>query len=59
MEHCVNKPNSATWVPTEEQVQSLAWHSMLKHLVLPQLWHRMQLWPGFSPRPRNFHMLQV
>ena len=31
----------------------------VKDLVLPQLWHRLQLGLGFNPRPRNSHMLWV
>ena len=30
----------------------------VKDLALPQLWHRSQLWLGFHPWPRNFHVLQ-
>ena len=28
----------------------------VKDLALLQLWHRLQLWLRFDPRPRNFHM---
>ena len=31
----------------------------VKDLVLPQLWHRLQLQLRFSPRPEYFHMSQV
>ena len=31
----------------------------VKDAALPQLWHMLRLWLGFSPWPRNFHMLQV
>ena len=31
----------------------------LKDPVLPQLWYRSQMQLGFSPWPRNFHMLWV
>ena len=31
----------------------------VKDLVLPQLWHRPQLWLWFDPWPGNFHMLQM
>ena len=27
----------------------------VKVLALLQLWHRLQLWLGFSPWPKNFH----
>ena len=27
--------------------------------TLPQLWRRSELWLGFDPWPRNFHMLWV
>ena len=30
----------------------------VKDAALLQLWCRSQLWLGFSPRPRNFHMPQ-
>ena len=30
----------------------------VKNLLLPQLWHRLQLWVGCDPLPRNFHMSQ-
>ena len=35
------------------QVRSLAGHSKLKGPVLPQLWHRLQLWLESDPWPRN------
>ena len=38
--------------PTE--VPSVTWR--VKDLALLQLWCRSQLWLGFSPWPRNFHM---
>lgn len=31
----------------------------VKDLVLPQLWHRSQLWLGFDPWPRDLHKLWV
>ena len=31
----------------------------VKNLVLPQLWCRSQLQPGFDPWPRNFHIVWV
>ena len=31
----------------------------VKDLVFPELWHKSQLWLGFDPCPRNFHMLWV
>ena len=50
MAHWVKPPTAAARVPVEVQVRSLAQHSGLKDLMLPQLQHG---WPG------NFHMLQV
>ena len=44
------------WVAMEVWVGSPAWGDELKDLALPHLWHRLQLWLGFSPWPRNFHM---
>ena len=38
------------WVPSPAQ------HSGLKDPALLKLWRRLQLWLGFDPRPRNFHM---
>ena len=35
------------------RVRCLAWHSGLKELVLPQLWHRLQLRLGSDLWPRN------
>ena len=43
-------PTVAAPVKAEAWVQSLSWCSGLKDLVLPQLWL------GFGPWPRNFHM---
>ena len=37
-----HKVSGISLVP-RAQVQSLAWHSVLKDLVLPQLWHRSQV----------------
>ena len=31
----------------------------VKDLELLQLWHRLWLWLGFSPCPRNFHRPRV
>ena len=31
----------------------------LKDLTLPELYHRLQLWLGFSPGLGNFHRLQL
>ena len=41
-------------VAAEAYVQSPAPPSRLKHPALPQLWHRLQLWLGFSPWPEAF-----
>ena len=53
------QPTAAAWVTVEVRVQSPAWRSGLKDPVLPQLWCRLQMWPGFNPWPRNLHVLQV
>ena len=51
MAQWVKNLTTATQVTAELRVQSLAWHSGLKDLVLQQLWLRfISLWPG------NFHM---
>ena len=52
----IKGPIAVVWVAAEVQVQSTAWHSGLKNLALPQLWHRLQLWLRYSPWPGNFHM---
>lgn len=39
----VKNLTAATWVTVEAQVQSLAQHSGLKHLVLLQVWCKLQL----------------
>ena len=31
----------------------------VKGMVLEQLWHRLQLWLGFSSWTKNFHVLWV
>ena len=48
MTQWVKNPTAVTRVPAEARVQSLAWHSGLKDWALLQLWHRSQLWFGFS-----------
>ena len=53
----VKNPTAAAWIDAEVKVQSPAWHSALKDLVLPQLWHRSWLWLRFGPCPGNFHVL--
>ena len=35
----------------------MAWWG--KDIALLQLWHRLQLWLGFDPWPRKFHMPQA
>ena len=35
------------------------WHSGLTVLVLSLQWLALPLWSGFSPWPRNFHILWV
>ena len=39
----VKNPTVAAWVTAETRVQSLAWHSGLKDLALPQLQCRLKL----------------
>ena len=55
----VKNPTTATWVTAEVEVWSLAWHRELRDLALLQLWHRSELWLGFNPWPRTFHMSQA
>ena len=47
--------------PKKEKMKS--WSSLMAHwvrdLALSQLWLQLQLWQGFDPWPRNFHMLWV
>ena len=43
-------------VTAEAWVPSPALCSGWKDLALPQLQHRSQLWAGFNPWPRNFHI---
>ena len=50
----VKNPTAVARVAVEIWVRSPAWYSGLKDLVLPQ-WLKL----GFSPWPRNFHMLRV
>ena len=45
----VKNPTAAAWVATEAQVQSLAWKSGLKGLVLPTLWLGFNPWPQELP----------
>ena len=52
----VENLTAAAWVTAEVQVQSPAQCNGLKDPVLPQLWLGLQLWLGFNPWPRNFHM---
>ena len=49
----VKNPTALAPFAAEEQVPSVAWCTGLKDLALPQLWL------GFNPWPRNFHMPQV
>ena len=44
----VKNPTAVAWVTTEAWVQCRAWHTGLKDLTFPQLWHRLQLELGFS-----------
>ena len=59
MAQWVKKLTAVAQVDVDAWVRSLAWSNGLKDLVLPQLWHKSQLWLTFSSWPRNFHMLQV
>ena len=59
MAQWVKNPTAAAQVAAEVQVWSLAQHSGLKDPVLLHLQHRLKLWLGFNPQPRNFHMPQV
>ena len=52
----VKNPNATAWITEEAWDRSPAQHSGLKDPALPQLWCRSQLWLGFNPWPRNFHM---
>ena len=51
------KMTAGAWVSVEVWVRSLAWCRGLKGLVLLQ--QSLQLWLGFNPWWRNFHMLCV
>ena len=55
----VKDPTAVALVTAEAQVQSPAQHRGLKNSTLLQLWQRSQLWLGFNPWPRNFHVLLV
>jgi len=55
----VKNLTAAARVAVVAQVQSPAWLSGLKDPALWQLWRRSELWLGFSPWPRNVHVLQV
>ena len=46
-------PNAVAQVTVEARFDP----QWVKDLVLPWLWHRSQLWLGFSLWPGNFHML--
>jgi len=50
---CIKNLTAAAQVAIEAKVESMAQYSGLKDLVLPQLWL------GFNPWARNFHMLWV
>ena len=50
---------TVAWVTVEVQVQSLAWHSELKNLVLLQLQCGSKQCLGLSPWLENFHMPKV
>ena len=49
----VKNPTVAAWVTAEVQVRSLAQHSGLNDLTLPQLQHRSQLQLRFNSCPGN------
>ena len=46
-------------VPKESRIGARAQRSGFKNQVLLQPGHRFQLWLGFSPWPRNFHVPRV
>ena len=52
----VKNLTAAAQAAAEARVRSLAQHSQLRDLALPQLQKRLQLWLRFSPWPKNFHM---
>jgi len=47
---------SVAWVAAKVQVQSSAWLSELKDLLLPRLHCRSQMHLRFHPWPKNFYM---
>ena len=49
----VKNPTAAALVAAEPWVHPPAWRSGLKDLVLPQLWHRLQLQLRVSPWPQE------
>ena len=55
----VKNLTAAVQVAANVQVQSPAGSRRLKHLALPLLWCRSQLWLRFSPWPGNFHVAWV
>ena len=46
MAQWVKNPTVVVWITVEVWVQSLAWCSKLKDLVLLQLWLRFNPWPS-------------
>ena len=59
MAQWVKNLTAAARVPLKAQVRFPTWGSGLKDLALLQLRCRSQLWLGFNPWPRNFHMPRV
>ena len=59
MAQWVRNPTAVAQAAVEMRVPSPTPHDGLKEPVLPQLWHRSQLWLRFTPWPRNYHMLLV
>lgn len=55
-------PTVAQWVKVQHclcccEGSILGQVQWVKDQVLLQLWHRFQLWIGYDPRPKDFHML--
>ena len=56
MAEWVKDLTSVAWVAAKVQVQSSAWLSELKDLLLPCLQCRSQMHLRFHPWPKNFYM---
>lgn len=53
MTQWIMNPAAVAHVAVEVQVPGQGWHSELKDLALPHLWHSLQLWLRFNHWPRN------